>query len=331
MRFADPIWFLLLLLMPLLAWWRGKKGVSTAVEYPSADLVREAAKARPFQAGRFLTTLRFLGLTLLIVGMARLQWGHGRTEVEASGIDIVLALDLSGSMASLDLKLGGKPASRLEVVQSVTEKFIEARPNDRIGLVAFAGRPYLVSPLTLDHEWLLANLERLKLGMIEDGTAIGSALATSVNRLREHKSKSKIVILLTDGMNNAGKVVPQTAADVAKTLGIKVYTIGVGVRGEAPMPVQDPFGNKHLQMIKVDVDEETLQKVAEVTGGQFYRATDTDSLKKVYAQIDRLEKTVSTLKKFQTYEEKAAWFMIPGIMVVLLEMILSQTLFRRLP
>ncbi len=331
MRFSDPEWLWLLLLLPLLALWRGRQGIATAVEYSSADLVREASRIRAFRPGRLLLAFWFLGLACWIVGMARPQIGHGRTEIQASGIDIVLALDLSGSMASLDLKLDGQPASRLEVVKSVTSKFIEARPNDRIGIIAFAGRPYLVSPLTLDHGWLLTNLERLKLGFIEDSTAIGSAVAASVNRLREQKSKSKIIILLTDGMNNAGKIMPQTAADVAKTLGIKLYTIGVGVRGEAPMPVEDAFGRKHLEMIKVDVDEETLKKIAETTGGQFYRATDTDSLREIYGQIDKLEKSVNTMKTFESYEEKTAWFLVPGLAFVMMETLLAQTRFRRLP
>jgi len=331
MRFLHPAWLWLLLLIPLLSLWRGRKGAGAAVEYSSAELVRQAAKRRRFNAGRLLASARFLGLAFLIVGLARPQHGHGHTEIQASGIDIVLALDLSGSMASLDLELGGESASRLEVVKSVTSKFIEARPGDRLGLVAFAGRPYLVSPLTLDHDWLQQNLDRLQLGMIEDGTAIGSAVVTSVNRLRDQKSKSKIVILLTDGMNNSGKVAPETAADVAKTLGIKIYTIGVGVRGQAPMPVQDSFGRRAIIMQKVDVDEETLKKVAETTGGQFYRATDTDSLRNIYGQIDRLEKTVHTIKKFETYEEKMSWFLIPGLGLMMAEVLLTQTRFRRLP
>ena len=173
---------------------------------------------------------------------------------------MILAMDCSGSMEALDFKVNGEPVNRLDVVKSVVSKFIDARPNDRIGLVGFAGAPYLVSPLTLDHDWLQQNLDRVKIGSVEDGTAIGSALATSVNRLREQPSKSKIVVLLTDGQNNAGKVMPETAAQAAKVLGVKVYTIAAGVRGEAPIPVTDAFGNKRLAMAQVDVDEDTLRE-----------------------------------------------------------------------
>jgi Ca-activated chloride channel family protein len=198
--------------------------------------------------------LRLLVAVPLIVGLARPQLGQGRGSVQASGVDLMLAVDVSGSMEALDFTLGGQPISRVEVVKSVVSRFIEARPNDRIGLVAFAGAPYLVSPLTLDHDWLKQNLDRVKIGLIEDSTAIGSALATCVNRLRDQPSKSKVVVLLTDGMNNAGKVAPQTAAEAAKAMGVKVYTIAAGAQGEAPMPVKDQFGNQRVVMAKVDVD-----------------------------------------------------------------------------
>ncbi len=331
MRFLYPefLWFLALL--PLLALWRGRKGRAAAVQYPSADLVREVARDRKFSAGQWLAALRIPALAFLIVALARPQSGQGTTEIQSSGIDIVLAVDVSGSMEALDFKISGKPVSRIEVVKSVVSKFIEARPNDRIALVAFAGRPYLVSPLTLDHSWLQQNLERIRIGLVEDGTAIGSGIATSVNRLRDQPSKSKVIILLTDGMNNAGKIIPETAADAARALGIKVYTIGAGVRGEAPVPATDAFGRRGYVMARVDVDEVTLKKVAGITGAQFYRATDTDSLKEVYSQIDRLEKTTITMKKFEHYDELFEWALIPGLIVVGMEICLSQTRYRRLP
>ena len=215
-------------------------------------------------------------------------------------IDIVLAVDVSGSMEALDFKLGGRSISRVEVVKSVVANFIEARPSDRIAMIVFAARPYLISPLTLDHDWLLQNLERVHIGLVEDGTAIGSGIVASVNRLRNQPSKSKIIILLTDGMNNAGKVLPETAADAARALDIKVYTILAGVRGNAPMPITDQFGNRRVVMAKVDVDETTLKKVAKSPGRKFYPATDTDSLRNIYAQIDRLEKTTIKLEEVRT-------------------------------
>ncbi len=332
MRFLYPefLWFLALL--PLLALWRGRKGCAAAIQYSSADLVREVAQDRKFSAGRWKTMLRLFTLLFLIIALARPQFGHGNTEIEASGIDIVLALDISGSMEALDFKLEGKPISRIEVVKSVVSKFIEARPNDRIALVVFAGQSYVVSPLTLDHPWLEKNLERVRIGLVEeDRTAIGSGLATSINRLRDQSSKSKIVILLTDGVNNAGKIAPETAADAARALGIKVYTIGTGIRGEAPMPVTDAFGRRGYVMNKVDVDEETLKKVADITGAQFYRATDTDSLRRIYAEIDTLEKTKVTMKKYQHYQELFPWALGPGLLLLGMEIIFFQTRFRRLP
>jgi Ca-activated chloride channel family protein len=217
------------------------------------------------------------------------------------------------------------------VVKTVVQRFIAERPNDRIGMVAFAGRPYLVSPLTLDHDWLIKNLDRVRIGLVEDGTAIGSAIASSVNRLRDQAAKSKVVILLTDGVNNAGKVAPLTAADAAAALGIRVYTIGAGTKGEAPMPVRDQLGNERIVMAQVDVDEETLGQVAKTTGAAFFRATDTDSLKQIYAQIDQLEKTTATLKKFDRYRELYPFVVAAALAVLALEVALAETRLRRLP
>jgi Ca-activated chloride channel family protein len=330
-RFLYPHWLWLLALLPLFALLRGRRGAVAAVEYSNAQLVRAVARETRSRAGAWLTTLKLLALGLLIVGLARPQLGRSTSQVQASGVDIMLALDVSGSMEALDFKLDGQPANRVEVVKSVVAKFIEARPNDRIGIVAFAGAPYLVSPLTLDHDWLLQNLDRVQIGSVEDGTAIGSALATSVNRLRDQPGKSKLVVLLTDGQNNAGKVLPDTAAQAAKALGVKVYTIGAGMRGEAPVPVTDAFGNKRLVMAKVDVDETTLQKIADETGAKFYRATDTDSLKHIYAQIDRLEKTTHTMKKFEQRHELFGWAIVPALALLGTGLGLEQTRFRRLP
>jgi Ca-activated chloride channel family protein len=321
----------LLALLPLLALLRGRRGRVAAVQYSSLQTLRQVARETRSRAGRWLTSLNLASLALLMVGLARPQFGHNTHNVQASGIDLILAVDVSGSMEALDFKLDGQRANRLDVVKSVVGKFIEARPNDRIGIVAFAGAPYLVSPLTLDHDWLLQNLERVQIGVVEDGTAIGTAVATSVNRLRDQPGKSKLVVLLTDGQNNTGKVTPDTAAQAARALGVKVYTIGAGVRGEAPVPVTDAFGNKRLVMAKVDVDEESLQKIADETGAKFYRATDTDSLKRIYSEIDRLEKTTHTLKKFERQSELFAWALLPAMALLGTALGLQQTRFRRLP
>ena len=232
--FAHPWLLLLLLAIPLLALLRGGRGAAPAVVFSSLRPLHALGKPRRSRIGGWLTTLLLLALAPLIVALARPQMGKTITKVQASGIDIMLALDVSGSMVAEDFTIGGERASRIDVVKQVTQKFIEARPNDRIGIVCFAGRPYLVSPLTLDHDWLLENLERVKLGLVEDGTAIGSAVASASNRLKDRDAKSRIVLLLTDGVSNAGKVSPVTAAEAAKALGIKVYTVGAGTRGYAP-------------------------------------------------------------------------------------------------
>jgi Ca-activated chloride channel family protein len=263
--------------------------------------------------------------------LARPQRTQSRTEVTANGIDIVLGLDISGSMQALDFKVDNTRVNRIAVVKSVVSKFIDERPNDRIGLVAFAGAPYLVSPLTLDHDWLQQNLERINVGMGDDGTAIGSAIAAAVNHLRTTTTKSKVVILLTDGVNNTGKIPPLAAAEAARALGVKVYTIGVGVRGKAPIPVRDEAGRTHVVMAYVDVDEATLQAVATDTGGQFYRATDTDSLQKIYEQINRYETSAQSVEKFEQVEELYRWTLFPSLALLGLWVLLQHTRYRRLP
>jgi Ca-activated chloride channel family protein len=331
MRFLHPEMLALLALLPLLALWRGRRGRAPALQYPGTAIARLVGRAARSRAGAWLGGLRLLALALGIVALARPQVGRGNAPVEASGIDIVLAVDVSGSMEALDFKLGGQNVNRLEVVKQVVSRFIEARPNDRIALVAFAGRPYLVSPLTLDHSWLQQNLARLKIGLVEDGTAIGSAIASAVNHLRAQPAKAKVVILLTDGINNAGQVSPLAAAEAARALGVKVYTIAAGTRGEAPMPARDMFGNTRIVMARVDVDEGALKRIADLTGARFDRATDTASLAAIYAQIDRMERTTATLKKFDRYEELFGWPLAAGLAALALELGLAHTRFRSLP
>src|SRR5436189_3472079 len=267
---AHPWFLLLLLLLPVASWWRGRQGKPAAFLYSSVQLVSGVANISRSSAGQALATLRWLTLGLFIIGLARPQFIESETAVKASGIDIVVAIDLSGSMESEDFELKGRRANRLEIAKDVLRKFIEKRPGDRIGLVAFAGKAYVAAPLTLDHDFLLMNLERLELHSIEEGTAIGSGLSASVNRLRELTSKSKLVILMTDGQNNSGKIQPLMAAEAAQTLAVKVYTIGVGMRGRAPMPAgRNPFtGETVYQWVRVDIDEETLKKIAEQTNGK---------------------------------------------------------------
>lgn len=275
--------------------------------------------------------LLLLGLALTIVALARPQLGKGRTEIETSGIDIQLVIDVSGSMQAMDFKIDGERMNRLEVVKKVVEEFVGERPGDRIGMVGFAGRPYMVSPLTLDHDWLKNRLKEVQIGRVEDGTAIGSAIASSVNHLRDSDAKSRIVILLTDGVNNGGAANPVTAAEAAKALGIKIYTIGAGTQGEAPMPMRDMFGRTRMRMVDVEIDEESLQEIAQLTGGQYFRATDTDSLVKIYDEINQLETTKRTVKKYEDYEELFLFALLPGVGLILLERTLGETRYRHLP
>ena len=330
-QFVHPQLLFLLLLLPVMAIWKGRWGRPLAVRMPSTDDAIQVGARPRSTVGGFLAAIGLLSFALLIIALARPRHGKGSTDIEASGIDIVLTLDVSGSMEALDFKLEGKPANRLEVVKNVVGKFVGQRPNDKLGMVAFAGRPYLVSPLTLDHEFLGKRLADVKMGQVEDGTAIGSAIASSVSHLRDSTAKSRIIILLTDGVNNAGAVNPLTAAEAAKALGIKVYTIGAGTRGDAPVPVRDAFGRTHLQTMKVEIDEEMLRSVANATGGQSFRATDTDSLEKIYESINQLETTTRKLKKYQEYDELYLWFLVPGLALLLMELLLAQTRFRRLP
>ncbi len=330
-RFLYPQFFWLLALLPLLALLRGRRGPVAAVKYPSANIARQVARETRSRAGSWVNELTLLALGLIIVALARPQFVKSTSTVDASGVDMILALDCSGSMEALDFKLDDQPVNRLDIVKTVVSKFVEERPNDRIGLVGFAGAPYLVSPLTLDHDWLELNLDRIQVGAVEDGTAIGSAIATSVDRLRDQPGDSKVVVLLTDGQNNMGKILPETAAQAAKALGVKVYTIGAGVRGEAPVPVTDAFGNKRLAMAKVDVDEGTLKRIAEETGGRFFRATDTESLRNIYAEIDRMEKTTHQLNRYENQSELFSWAVLPALGLLGTGLALNHTRFRRLP
>ena len=332
MTFGHPYVLLLLLLLPLLAWLKGKQGKPPAFVYSSVQLVRGILNVTRTRSGAFLTALRWLILAMLIIALAQPRLTKSETRVTASGVDIVVALDMSGSMASEDFEIGRERLSRLAMAKEVLKKFVEKRPNDRIGIVAFATQAYIASPLTLDHEFLLQNLARLELGTIDNNrTAIGSALSTAINRLRELKSKSKIVILMTDGQNNSGKVAPLTVAEAAQTLGVKVYTIGVGMRGMAPMPQFWQGRKVGYQMQPVDIDEDTLQKIANMTGGKYYRADNSQKFQAIYTEIDKLERTEADVKKFAHHDELFAWVITPGLGLLLLEVLLRHTIWRRLP
>ncbi len=331
--FGQPWWLLGLLLIPLLAWLRGRAGPESAFVYSSLSLVKGITELRRSRAGAVLLNLRWLALALFFFGMARPQIAGGQVPLKASGIDIAVALDMSGSMIAEDFELRGERVNRLAIAKDTLRTFVNERPADRIGLAVFGTEAYVAAPPTLDHDFLRRVIDRLELGAIDgEQTAIGSGLATAVNRLRELKSKSRIVILLTDGQNNAGKIPPLTAAEAAKALEVKVYTIGVGTRGLAPVPQGlDPFGRKQYRRVPVDIDEDTLKKIADLTGGKYYRADNTEALRRIYAEIDQLERSEAQLQKYAYVEELMAWFVAPGLALLLLELILGQTVWRKLP
>ncbi|MEO6786444.1 MAG: VWA domain-containing protein [Chthoniobacteraceae bacterium] len=330
--FAQPWWLLALLLIPLAAWMQGGLGPSPAIRFSFVAPLRGFASPRRAGAGGFRSFIICAALACLVIALARPRLGKTRDTIESSGVDIILELDVSGSMLSEDFKLGNDRASRIEVVKDVTKRFIEGRPNDRIGIIAFAGRPYLVSPLTLDHDWLLKNLERLRIGLVEDGTSIGSALASAANRLKDRKSKSKIIVLLTDGDENITTVPPATAAEAAKTLGIRIYTIAAGTNGTAPYPVgRDFFGNKVYRDVPVSVEEGELRKVAEIGGGKFFIAMDTNAMNNIFAEIDKLEKTEVKLQRKTDWKDLFEWFIGAGAALAVLHALLSQTRWRTLP
>jgi Ca-activated chloride channel family protein len=332
MTFAHPYLLLFLVLLPLLAWLQGKRGEPPAFVYSSVQLLRGVLNITRSRVGRFLWALRWLALAILILALAQPRITTSETKVSASGVDIVVAVDLSGSMMAEDFELKRQRVNRLIMAKDVLKGFIEKRPNDRIGLVAFATQAYIAAPLTLDHSFLLQNLERLEIGTIDQSqTAIGSGLSTALNRLRSLKSKSKIVILMTDGQNNAGKVAPLTAAEAAEALKIKVYTIGVGTHGTAPMPVYYGRQKVGYRNEPVDIDEDTLKKIADKTGGKYYRADNPERFKAIYDEIDKLEKTEAEVKKFAHHRELFAWFITPGLGLILLEVLLRHTIWRRLP
>jgi len=333
MTFAHPYLLLLLLALPLAAWLKGRRGQPPAFVYSSVQLLRGVTNISRARSGGFLSALRWLVLALFIIALSQPRLTKfDSSKATASGVDIVVAFDLSGSMAAEDFEIRGERVNRVEMAREVLKRFIDKRPNDRIGLVAFGTEAYIASPLTLDHDFLLKNLERLDLNSINGSqTAIGSALSTAVNRLRDLKSKSKIVILMTDGQNNAGKVAPLTAAEAAQALKVKVYTIGVGTRGTAPMPVYMGGRKVGYQPVAVDIDENTLQKISEMTDGKYYRADNAERFQTIYSEIDKLEKTEAEVKKFARHTELFGWLVAIGLAVLLVEIALGQTIFRRLP
>jgi Ca-activated chloride channel family protein len=333
MIFRDPWVFVFLILIPplvILSLSRAKRA-SAYFRFSTEELVSDLKPTLKLKMANGMVYLRAVSLTLLVFALARPQFIIEEAKTVTEGVDMVLTLDTSTSMLAEDFRIGARRCNRFDVVRDVVKNFIEKRKDDRIGVVAFAGRAYTAAPLTLDHRWLEENLDRVRVGMIEDATAIGSALATSLNRLKKSKAKSKIIILLTDGINNVGKITPLTAAEAAKAMKIKIYAIGVGTKGLVPYPMKDYFGNTVYQNIRIDIDDAALEKIASLTGGKYYRATDTEMLKRIYDEIDRLEKTKIEHEGYKETKELFNDFLIPAIWVLLFEIFLANTILVKIP
>ena len=329
-RFEDPWLLIFLVLIPLMIFYQWKGIGKSRVRFSSLDNLKRLKQPFSLFLRYILIGLRGVAILFLVMAMARPQSGIKSTEIVTEGIDIMLCLDTSGTMQALDFTWKGEKQNRLQVVKRVVHEFIKGRKNDRIGMVVFGAEAFTQCPLTLDYGVLLNFLDRVELGMAGDTTAIGSALATCVKRLKDLKSKSKIVILLTDGRNNAGSINPETAAELAKTFKIKVYTIGVGTEGEVPFLVDTIFGKRYVYQ-RVDLDEAILKKIATITGGTYFKATNTQALEEIYKQIDQMEKTKVEIKEYTEYKELFHWFLLPGLAFILLEIILANTRFRKIP
>lgn len=327
-RFANPWYFLLLLALPALAYWIWMRGSRNGtMRYSALGLVEPQKPSLRVRLRHVVPALRLLGIALVIIAFARPQTGITGEEVLTDGIDIMMVVDVSGSMLAEDLQ-----PNRIEAAKAVAAEFVRGRPNDRIGLVVFAGEAFTQAPLTLDHAVVETLMGELSTDMIEaQGTAIGMGLATAIKRLENSEAESKIIVLVTDGRNNRGQIDPLTAAQMAQALGIKVYTIGAGSRGMARIPVNDPLFGRRYQNVQVDIDEETLTQTAEMTGGRYFRATDRDSLGAVYDEIDRLEKTEIEVLNFTRYGELFQYPLSAGVALILLELALGNTVLRRVP
>ncbi|MEN0003755.1 MAG: VWA domain-containing protein [Bacteroidota bacterium] len=328
LSFANPELLWLLLLLPLLGWWfyQQRESYFPVLRMSSTESVQQLVSWR----GRLrplLWVLRAFALAALIIAIARPREALKEEKIKAEGIDIVLAMDLSSSMLARDF-----PPDRLEVSKKVAARFIDRRPYDRIGLVAFAGESYTQCPLTTDHEVLKTFLAGLQCGVLEDGTAIGMGLASAVNRLEQSDAKSKVVILLTDGVNNSGYIKPITAAQMAKVLEIKAYTIGVGSTGEARTPVsRQSDGRYRFGLARVEIDEALLREIAQMTGGKYFRATSAEGLEAIYQEIDQLEKTEIEVTTVLNYSEEFHRFALAGLILLLLELLLRYTILRAIP
>ncbi len=329
--FKDPWISLLIPVVLALIIFLRKRQRATSFRFSSTEIATSLKSTWRVRFRQVPYVLRLLAVILFLVALAGPRSVLEETVHKSEGIDIVLAIDSSGSMAAEDFVLKGKRYNRLDIVKTVVQEFVKERKNDRLGLITFARLAYTVSPLTTDHSWLLTNLDRVELGLIQDGTAVGSAIVSSVARLENSDAKSKVIILLTDGVNNAGKMGPVEAARVAEAFGIKIYTIGAGTEGRVPFPGRDPWGRKVYQNVVIKLDEKMLQEVADITGGKYFRATDTESLRDIYREIDTLEKVKIEEYGYKEYKELFGYFLMAALMLLFLEVVLANTIFLRVP
>lgn len=325
MVFRHPWFLLLLLLVPLLVWLRHARRRQAPLTFSDGAALLELPRSPWLVLRRLPPALFAAGLVFLVVAAARPQKGMSESRVETEGVDIVLLVDTSTSMRAEDFSTAMQRMDRLDAAKAVISQFIQARPDDRLGIVAFAAMPYTIAPLTTDHAWLLLQMDRLQTGMLEDATAIGDAIASAVNRLRDSTAKTKLVILLTDGIHNAGRLAPQDAAQAAAALGVKVYTIGAG----SDQPQRGGIFN--FTIGGAEIDEATLKKIADITKAKYFRATDLQSLEETYRQIDAMEKTKIELDQYTRYEEKFAPFLVLGLLCLALELLIGTTRLGRLP
>ncbi len=327
LEIGNPWGFLLLLLVPLGYYLLARFRAPTMIYTVTRRFGSQWRKSFRVKLWRAVPHLWGATIVLFSFAAARPRAGTQVEKTYTQGIDIVITLDISSSMLAMDFK----PKNRIEAAKQEAAKFIQGRPNDRIGLVIFASRAFPQCPLTIDHDMVLRLLKQVEVGMIEDGTAIGDAIVTAANRLRKSKAKSKVIILLTDGRNNTGKVDPVTAANAAAALGIKIYAIGIGTRGKAPYPVQDAFGRTRYVMMDVQIDEQTLKQVAEVTGGKYFRATDTQKLHKIYQEIDKMEKTKIEVRRFKRYRELFQFPLFLGFLLMSAAVFIEYVVVRPIP
>jgi Ca-activated chloride channel family protein len=332
MSFQNPWVLIFIPALFILAYQINRRKRQPAFRFSSIQLLTGLKGSLKAVVGANIIYIRCIALSLFIIALARLQSPVEETLRRTEGIDIVLTIDVSSSMLAEDFTIGNKRYNREDVVKRVVPDFVRKRRNDRLAIVVFASSPYTRCPLTLNHGWVLKNLEQIKAGVLGNRTAIGSAMAVSLNRLKRSKAKAKVIILLTDGRNNAGEVTPMTAAEMASSLNVKIYTIGVGTFGSVPFPILDKAGNVvGYQQIEVDLDEDLLKDIASQTGGRYFRATDTKSLERIYKEIDRLEKVPIEEKGYDEYDELFPKFLIPGLLILILEVLLSNTLLKRIP